>query len=103
MTTNLGLIYTAFPDVTTARTITRTLVNEGLVLCANIMPAGISIYRWQRELTESAEAYTLLKVAPGDVTAATERLRQLHPYESPAIIQGGTFANPDFLQGFTNH
>ena len=41
------LLYTTWPDTDTAERAARTVVEEGLAACANMLAAGVSIYRWQ--------------------------------------------------------
>ncbi len=70
---------TAPPD--RARDIARTLVEERLVACVNVVPRVVSHYRWREALCEDEEALLIIK-APAEAFAALEtRLRQLHPYE----------------------
>ena len=68
-----------------ADAIARTLVEERLAACVNLLPIR-SVYRWQGALTEDAEVTLLIKVGRARVGACTERLRALHPYELPEIL-----------------
>lgn len=76
----------------------RTLVNERLVACANILGKMTSIYQWQGALEEQEEVAVLLKTRRDLTDAVTERIKSLHSYDLPCVIslliQGG---NPDFL------
>lgn len=64
----------------------RTLVDEGLVACGNIVPGVRSIYRWKGEVCDDAEAVLLLETSAARVDAAVARLRAAHPYEVPKIV-----------------
>ena len=81
-----------------AKAIARTLVNERLVACANILGKMTSIYQWQGALEEQEEVAVLLKTRRDLTDAVTERIKSLHSYDLPCVIslpiQGG---NPDFL------
>ncbi len=81
-----------------AKAIARTLVNERLVACANILGEMTSIYQWQGALEEQEEVAVLLKTRRDLTDAVTERIKSLHSYDLPCVInlpiQGG---NPDFL------
>jgi periplasmic divalent cation tolerance protein len=68
-----------------ADAIAKSLVEERLAACINLMPIR-SMYRWNGALAEEAEVTLLIKVAAERVPALTERLRQLHPYELPEIL-----------------
>jgi periplasmic divalent cation tolerance protein len=85
MTSERISIYSTFPDQPTAERITRTLVEEGLVACANLF--GIdSVYRWQGAVETATECAALLKTRQALYQAVEDRIRQLHPYEVPAIV-----------------
>ena len=96
------LVFSTFPDASTARDICRTLVTERLAACANLLPTVTSIYVWQGEHTESEETLVLFKT-PRDLYPALEtRLRALHPYEVPEIIALEITAGlPAYLQWLT--
>lgn len=82
----LRLIVSNVPDESVADTIARTLVEERLAACVNILGACRSIYRWQGVI-ESADEYTLLiKTTDRRHDACVRRLAALHPYEVPEII-----------------
>ena len=80
------LVLNTCPDTETALDIARTLLHEKLAACVNILPAGISVYRWQGEI-ESAEEHLLVIKTHKEKYADIEQviLRQ-HPYELPEII-----------------
>jgi periplasmic divalent cation tolerance protein len=74
------------PDQATALRIARTLVDERLAACANLLPAVQSVYRWQGQVEEAAEALLLIKTAPHRLDALRKRIVALHPYELPELI-----------------
>lgn len=74
------------PDVDTARTIARALVEERLAACGNIVPGMTSIYRWQGAIAESAEVLLILKTSDDRLAAMSERVIALHPYEVPEVL-----------------
>ncbi len=84
--TNLWVVFTTLPDPTTAQTIARTLVQEHLVACAQILPPITSIYVWENQLQEDTETLLWLKTTAGTYPALTHRLRALHPYTTPQIL-----------------
>jgi periplasmic divalent cation tolerance protein len=67
-----------------ARTIARTLVERGLAACAQIS-AIESYYAWQDAVEHDAEFRVLFKVAAGAYDAVEQAIRELHPYQLPAI------------------
>ena len=44
------------PSEEVGRTLARTLVEEGLAACVNLVPGLTSVYRWQGEVVEAARA-----------------------------------------------
>jgi len=78
------LIFTTVGTEADARQIAHTLVQEGLCACAQIERID-SIYRWQGEVVQEPEWRILFKTAAARYAQMEERLRQLHPYELPAI------------------
>ena len=82
----MHLVLSTFPTEDQAREAARTLVEEGLIACANVLPPVRSIYRWQGAVCDEAEAIALLKCPAGGYPALERRLRELHPYELPEIL-----------------
>lgn len=64
----------------------RTLVQERLVACGNILPGVRSIYRWQGELHDDAEEVLLMETTGDRLEAMMHRLAELHPYDVPKIL-----------------
>ena len=85
--TDVILLLSTFPDIGAARTAVRTLVEERLVACGNIMPGVESIYRWQGAVETSMEVMVIFKTTADSAEAAQARLRELHPYEVPEILR----------------
>ncbi len=69
-----------------ARELAAAMVGEGLVACANIVPQLTSVFRWQDKIETATEAGVLFKTRTDLLQRATERLAQLHPYDTPAIV-----------------
>jgi periplasmic divalent cation tolerance protein len=86
------------PSPEEAERIGRTLVEERLASCANLVPGIRSIYRWQGRVEEAAETMLLVKTAEASLPALIDRVRSLHSYDCPCIaavpIVGG---NPAYL------
>lgn len=73
-------------DAEQAARIGRTLVEERLIACANLVPGLTSIYRWQGEIHADAEVLLLMKTRRALVPQLKERLPQLHPYQVPELL-----------------
>ncbi len=74
------------PNRRRAETLGRTLVEEGLAACANVIPGLTSIYRWQGKLCRDPEVLVLLKTRRSRFPALAKRVREIHPYSVPEVI-----------------
>ncbi len=74
------------PDEENAAMIGRTLVEERLAACANIVGAVRSIYRWKGEICDERECLLVIKTASEKFRELEKRVRSMHPYEVPEII-----------------
>ena len=79
-------VYATFGSEEEARRIARTLVEEGLAACANVLSACHSIYRWQGKVEEAEEVPALFKVAAEGAPALLARIEELHSYDVPAAV-----------------
>lgn len=64
----------------------RTLVEERLAACVNVLPGMTSIYRWKGQLEQDREQQLIIKTTAARVAALEARLRALHPYELPEFL-----------------
>jgi periplasmic divalent cation tolerance protein len=81
------LVYVTAPDAATAASIGRAAVQERLAACANIHAGVRSIYHWDGALCDEAEVLLLLKTSAAEAQTLTRRVRELHPWTCPAILQ----------------
>jgi len=79
-------VYTTFPALVEAQAAGKTLVELRLAACANIIPGMISIFRWQGEIEQNNEVVMILKTRATLADRLTGVLRELHPYDMPAIV-----------------
>ncbi|BDI59836.1 divalent-cation tolerance protein CutA [Qipengyuania nanhaisediminis] len=94
-----ALVYCPFPDRETARSIAARLLEDGLIACANILPAIESLYEWEGECAAASEVAVLLKTTSHRLEALVDRLGDEHPYDTPAIIGWRCdAAHPETLQ-----
>ena len=98
MSSEVVILLSNFPDAAAARNAVRTLVEERLIACGNIIPGIESIYEWKGALETSAEVMVVCKSTLSSAPDAIARLRALHPYEVPEILQIPVSAGwPDYL------
>jgi periplasmic divalent cation tolerance protein len=76
----------------------RTVVEERLAACANVLDGMSSIYWWQGSLEQASEAVLILKTRTELLERLIARIRALHSYECPCVIALPIAAgNPEYL------
>ena len=83
--TRIVSVYAVFADADEAKRIARTVVEERLAACANVLGPCQSIYRWQGAVEEADEVATVFKARADKAEALTARIAALHSYDVPAI------------------
>ena len=78
-------VYATFADAEEAERIGRTVVEERLAACINILGPCRSIYRWQGEVESADEVAAIFKTSAAAVDQLIARIAGLHSYEVPAI------------------
>jgi periplasmic divalent cation tolerance protein len=81
----LVTLYVTCPDNTHAEQIAKTLVQERLAACANVLPGITSFYFWEGQLEQETEVALLLKSTASLAELAIARIKALHPAQIPAI------------------
>jgi len=69
-----------------ASTIARTLVEERLAACVNLIAPVRSIYRWRGAIEESSECLLLIKTGTRHYAKLERRIMQMHSYKVPEIV-----------------
>ncbi len=99
MTSEHVIALSTAPSMEQAAVLARTLVDERLVACVNLVPGVRSIYRWKGEVCDDAEVLCVMKTRRDRVDALRARLPALHPYELPELIVLEVGAgHPPYLQ-----
>ncbi len=80
------LALTTVPTAEVGQSLGRSLVEERLAACVNILPPMTSVYWWNGELQQDVEHLLIVKTARDRVEALQERISQLHPYDLPEFI-----------------
>ena len=91
-------LYSTFGSVADAERVAEALVGEKLAACVNIHGQMRSVYEWKCAVERQDEAAAFIKTRAALKERVMARLRELHPYEVPAMlvlpIAGG---NEDYL------
>jgi periplasmic divalent cation tolerance protein len=80
------IVLTTLPADADGRALGRTLVEERLAACVNVLPPMESVYRWEGQVEEDTERQVVIKTAKERVGPLWDRIRELHPYETPEFV-----------------
>jgi periplasmic divalent cation tolerance protein len=78
-------VYAIFANQAEAESIGRTVVEERLAACINILGPCRSIFRWQSKIEVSDEVPAILKTDERQADALVARIATLHSYKVPCI------------------
>lgn len=84
-TRQAALVWSPFDTTQNAMAVAKTLLEEGLVACANIVPPMQSVFRYEGKVQSATEVGVLFKTRADVLDGVTTRLAELHPYDTPAI------------------
>lgn len=82
----VALVYSLFGSAEAAERIARTVLEERLAACVNILPPCTSLYEWDGALQRVVEIPALFKTAPDRRDALMTRIAALHDYDVPAVL-----------------
>lgn len=89
-------IVSTFATEAEAMETSHRLVGERLAACGSV-GAVRSVYRWKESIHDGLEFLLALKTTRAMADRAEARLRELHPYETPAILRVPiAAANPEY-------
>jgi periplasmic divalent cation tolerance protein len=83
--TDYIVVYVTAPE-DEAVNLAKTLVDERLVACVNIVPGLRSIYWWQGKVEDEPEVLCIMKTRGNLFESMRDRVRELHSYEVEEII-----------------
>ncbi|MBI5329140.1 MAG: divalent-cation tolerance protein CutA [Betaproteobacteria bacterium] len=96
---NACVVFSTLPDVEAARKLAKSLVEERLAACVNVLAPCTSIYRWQGDVREDGEVPVIIKTTAERYPALEAHIRKHHPYELPEIVALNAAAGlPDYLR-----
>jgi periplasmic divalent cation tolerance protein len=80
------VVLSTFGQREQALAVGRTLVDEGLAACVNVLGEVRSVYRWQGAVEEDNEVLCVIKTTAEGFERLRARLVALHPYEVPEVV-----------------
>ena len=78
-------VYAVFANAAEAERIGRTVGEEKLAACINILGSCRSIYRWKGRIETADEVPAILKTHSWQADELIERIAALHSYDTPCI------------------
>jgi len=79
-------IQTSIDEEKSASKLARSLVEERLVACIQIIPGMHSLYLWKGKIESDEEFLLIMKTVSENKAIVMERIRELHSYETPEIL-----------------
>jgi len=80
------VVLVTMPTAERAAELARTLVEERLAACGNVVPGLRSIYRWEGKVVDEPEVLLVLKTTAARFEALRDRVLALHPYQVPEVL-----------------
>jgi periplasmic divalent cation tolerance protein len=83
---DIRLVLTTAGSPDEAERIARSLVDESLAACVNVIPGLTSIYRWHGAVQTAAEILLVIKTTAAHIGQVQNTIRRLHSYEVPEFL-----------------
>lgn len=74
------------PSLATARELAKSVVENQLAACVNIVEGVTSVYFWENELREEPEVMLFIKTTEACYDRLAFQIARNHPYDNPEII-----------------
>ena len=78
-------VYAVFANAEEAERIGRTVIEERLAACINILGPCRSIYHWEGKIETAEEVPAILKTQDWNSDDLIERIAELHSYDVPCV------------------
>jgi periplasmic divalent cation tolerance protein len=92
---DIAIVLTTLGAGADAVAFARTLVEERLAACVNVIGPATSIYRWNGKVEQDAEQQLVIKTTVARLPALEARVKTLHPYDVPEFLVLGTADGSD--------
>jgi Uncharacterized protein involved in tolerance to divalent cations len=81
-----ALVYITTSGEEESKKIGRTIVEERLAGCVNIISTIESLYWWKGEIESDNESILIAKTKVSNIENIIKRVKEIHSYENPAIL-----------------
>ncbi len=81
-----ALVYITTSGEEVSKKIGKTIVEERLAGCVNIIPTIESLYWWKGEIEEDNESVLIAKTKVSNIGNIIKKVKEIHSYENPAIL-----------------
>jgi periplasmic divalent cation tolerance protein len=80
------LVYTTYPSIVEAERAGRSIVEQRLAACVNILPGMVSHYWWQGTIERGEEVVMIIKTRASLADRVCAAVKENHSYTTPAIM-----------------
>jgi periplasmic divalent cation tolerance protein len=80
------LVYTTYPSIVEAERAGRSIVEQRLAACVNILPGMVSHYWWQGAIERGEEVVMIVKTRASLTDRVCAAVKAGHSYITPAIM-----------------
>ncbi len=83
---NYYIFLVTVPTIEEGKKIAKTLVENKLAACVNIVKNIFSIYEWKGKIEEDNEHILLIKTTDGKSDLIIQKINEIHSYKIPECI-----------------
>jgi periplasmic divalent cation tolerance protein len=95
----IRIILSTHDDLLQAQQLARTLVEQGVAACVNVIPNVTSVFRWEGAVQVESELLLIIKTTAEKAAEVQGLLEAEHSYEVPEIVElEGTVLNQPYLE-----
>jgi periplasmic divalent cation tolerance protein len=84
--TTVRVVLTTAPNAEVGALLARSLVEERLAACVNVIPGVRSIYHWEDGVQDDPEVVLIIKTRAERCEVLAARIEDLHPYDVPEVL-----------------
>ena len=80
------LVFMTASSKSEAKKIVRSLLEEKLIACANMIDSVSSVFWWQENIKEEKEVLVIMKSHQELFNKVSTKIREVHSYDTPEIL-----------------